>query len=91
MRGLSKTFLDEMRRRLDHGRDKGYTNWDRHWDSNFQINPTELMFSELTSKLFELYTAIGQDNFDHINEKTADIANFAMFIADLNKGGYTIK
>ena len=83
-RGLSQEFLNEMRRKLECGRNKGYVGWDRKWEGcAFSYNPTKFLFDRLRDETNELLIAIVNDIPEKIFEEAADVANFAMFIADL--------
>lgn len=82
-RGLDKKFLDGMRHKLDSGRLKGREDWDRY---AWTVPPSSLQ-QGLLSEVAELFEAVGayQENSslrNHIIEECADVANFAMFIAD---------
>ena len=86
MRGLSKEFLDAMRRKLDHGRRCGRVGWDRHWENTvFPCPPDQLMMERLHQEIDELVVALHEGNPKKILHEAADVANFAMFIADLNQ------
>ena len=77
-RGVDPKFTREMRRKLDVGRNKGRTDWDdRAWtvDNNFLKN-------QLMGEIDELLIAIGRKDRTAIQSECADVANFAMFIAD---------
>lgn len=86
MRGLSKEFLDLMREKLKKGSYEGKWGWEEHWQ-NFNY-PSDL-FQCLQDEVIEL--AIALENFrlnkgslDHVLYEAADVANFAMMIADIH-------
>ena len=86
MRGLSKRFLEAMRQKLEHGRQKGHTGWDKHWNC-YTWGPLAGTNGELMSRLYqevaELIIAVHEGNPETIKLEAADVANFAMFIADI--------
>ena len=86
MRGLSKPFLEAMRQGLEHGRQKGHTGWDKHWDC-YVYRSLSGVDGELMSRLYkevaELVIAVHEGNPETIKLEAADVANFAMFIADI--------
>jgi len=85
-RGLEKKFLDEMRRKLDIGRARGYGGWDRHWKNcTYPLPPSGVhgfFMTRLREEMAELTVAVHERKKDKIREEAADVANFAMFIAD---------
>lgn len=87
MRGLDKRFLDTMREKLDQGRRRGYVGWDRRWENcSFPSDPTGphgTMMRRLREEVAELTIAVHSGNPDDIRKEAADVANFAMFIADI--------
>ena len=86
MRGLSKQFLEAMRQKLEHGRRRGHTGWDKHWECYVHRSLAgvdgELM-SRLYEEVAELIIAVHEGKPEKIRLEAADIANFAMFIADI--------
>lgn len=82
MRGLDSRFLDAMRVKLNHGRAMGNTAWDQRW--KYGINPNALV-SRLHQELDELVVALDGGDEDKILNEAADVANFAMFIADIHR------
>lgn len=86
-RDLSPDFLNAMRAKLDHGRAIGYVGWDQHWnDCTFPSNPggpMGLFMQRLQQETIELALAIQEGNPERIMLEAADVANFAMFVADL--------
>jgi len=87
MRDLSERFLDAMRKGLDKGRrEKGYSGWDVHWKGvKFPIPPMDWMIMRLHQEVDELIIAIYQNDPEKILGESADVANFAMFIADISR------
>ncbi len=71
-----KMFANAMERQLQ------YNDHKEHW-SNF---PQEYLFQRLLEEVSELYEAMneGLDGEDMLDE-AADVANFAMMIADINQ------
>ena len=86
-RGLDKRFLDEMRRKLEIGR-QHYVGWDQHWlDCSFHRNPTGprgSLMSHLQDEVTELILALHEGDKDKVKEEAADVANFAMMVADFH-------
>lgn len=86
MRGLSKRFLGAMREGLENGRRKGYTGWDSHWQNAFFAGPPkEYLKSRLYREIEELVVALEFKNSNSILHEAADVANFAMMLADITK------
>ena len=84
MRGLSNRFLEAMRKKLKHGRNRGYIGWDQHWERCvFPASPTLFLLARLHNEMDELVIAVHEGNSDTILKEAADVANFAMFIADI--------
>ena len=83
-RGLSRDFLCAMREKLEHGRQRGYVGWDKHWEQTpFPCDPINWMMMRLHQEVDELVIALHKRNLDKIRSEAADVANFAMFIADI--------
>jgi len=91
MRGLCSEFLSAMRVKLESGRRKGRVGWDRHWEncvfSTVDECSPEWFLKRLQEETVELAMAIAEGNPDKIMGECADVANFAMFIADVCKHG----
>ena len=86
MRGLSNQFLNAMRQGLKRGRNKGYVGWDQHWKNTaFPCSPTGWMMMRLHQEIDELVVALNKGSPDLILREAADVANFAMFIADMEE------
>ena len=84
MRGLSQRFLDAMRRKLKQGRRRGYIGWDCHWKKAvFPYSPTQFLIDRFHGEIDELIIAIHEGKPEAILNEAADVANFAMFIADI--------
>ncbi len=82
-RGLSKEFLRAMRNKLEHGRQRGYDAWDNHWKFCDLGDETDSwLLKRLAGEMLELAQAMKSGNKKCITEEAADVANFAMFIAD---------
>ncbi len=88
VRGLDKQFLAAMRRKMDSGRRNGYVGWDRKWKKTVWNNPNcgggnygDLM-QGLRNEVTELTLALDKDNLQNILNECADVANYAMMIAD---------
>lgn len=88
MRGIDKRFTDAMRSKLDSGRYKGRVGWDRHWKNTFFPSPPcgvkGILFSSLQDEIIELAFALKGNKKKDILEECADIANYAMMIADIH-------
>lgn len=89
-RGLDKKFLNAMREKLAHGRQQGYVGWDRHWEKcTFDYHPKGpygMLMDRLHQEVSELVIALHEKNAEKIKYEAADVANFAMFIADIHGG-----
>jgi hypothetical protein len=85
-RGLDARFLAAMRKKLEHGRTRGRVGWDRHWENCGFRGDLKGVNGELVGLLLtevvELIVALAMNDPDDILEEAADVANFAMFIAD---------
>lgn len=95
-RGLDRRFLAKMREKMDSGRRRGYVGWDQHWeDCLFPIEPcgtNGFMFQRFMQEVVELTNAVTSGDPARIISEAADVANFAMMIADIEdaletKGG----
>lgn len=84
-RGLSTKFLDAMRDGLERGRRRGYKGWDEGWRNvSFPCSPRRWMIMRLHQEVDELIVALDRgDPKERVVSEAADIANFAMFIADI--------
>ena len=89
IRGLNKRFLEAMRDKLEHGRWRGYVGWDQHWKNctfyESTKGPTGFLMRRLTEEIIELVVALEGGDSDHILSEAADVANFAMMIADFHQ------
>ena len=87
-RGLDRQFLTLMRKKLDAGRRHGYVGWDRYWENcafaSSPRGPHGLLFQRLQEEIIELALALSREDTEAIGEECADVANFAMMIADLH-------
>ena len=84
MRGLSAEFLTAMREGLKRGRQRGYVGWDQYWQkAAFPMPHKQWMMMRLHREVDELVIALEKGKPDEILREAADVANFAMFIADL--------
>jgi hypothetical protein len=89
MRGLDSRFLSAMRDGLENGRRKGYVGWDERWAHGkvvFPVPPMDWLKARLHQEMDELTVAIYEKDPDKILKEAADVANFAMFIADITRG-----
>lgn len=91
MRPVDKNFIKLMEVKLQHGRKCGYVGWDQHWkDCLFEISnikgPTGLLINRLQEEVTELVVALASGSHKQIALEAADVANFAMFIADIVGG-----
>jgi len=87
IRGLDKRFLAKMRDKLDHGRRRGYVGWDENWECSWHNQHCGggihgELFQRLRGEVDELCEALIKEDSKSILSECADIANFAMFIAD---------
>lgn len=86
MRGLSKNFLDAMRKGLNKGRSKGRVGWDRHWENTwFPYSPIQCLIDGLHREIDELIIALYEGDPGKILTEASDTANFCMFLADVAK------
>ena len=88
-RGLDKRFLDAMREKLDHGRRQGRVGWDRHWENCYFATADECtpnwFVHRIMDEMVELIIAISDGDPEAILSECADVANFAMMLADVTK------
>ena len=84
-RPVSKKFIELMEEKLEEGRCKSYTGWDEHWEYTITSTPlcgvNGYLFQRLLQEVVELGIAIEKN--ENVASEAADIANFAMMIADL--------
>jgi hypothetical protein len=85
IRDLDKRFLNAMREKLQHGRDRGYHGWDQKWKDTVwpTNNPSGYLLDRLNHEILELAVAMETGTKEQIKQETADVANFAMMIADI--------
>ena len=83
LRGLNKRFLDAMRVKLVEGEHHDI-GWEEHWPDPLRLRGRsgELM-NRLREEVEELDLAVWQGDAEAILCEAADVANFAMFIADI--------
>jgi len=73
-----------MRDGLENGRDKGKVGWDRKWkDTRFPYDPMQYLVDGLHREVDELVVALKIEPTRVLRE-AADVANFAMMIADIS-------
>lgn len=88
-RQLSKDFLDAMREKLAKGHGKGMIGWEQHWeDCSFNREPCGWQgdfIQRLRGEVAELTMALFSGDKEKIRRECADVANFAMFIADIHE------
>lgn len=85
-RGLVKDFLAAMREKLELGRRKGREGWDSKWNCSFQVQlrgAHGYLMAALQAEVIELALAIHHGNRKQIRLEAADVANFAMMMADI--------
>ncbi len=80
MRGLSIRFLFAMWGGLKRGRRKGRRDWEYRWKPS-RLTDTYL-FGRLKQETVELHSALLADDNPEIKRLCANVANFAMMIAD---------
>ena len=85
IRDLDPNFLNAMRHKMQSGRESGKVGWDRKWeDTVFPTNdPVGYLLDCLNHEILELAIAIDQGVVSDILYEAADVANFAMMIADI--------
>jgi len=87
-RGLSQDFLKAMREKLEHGRNKGRFGWDEKWKNHFfersPLGSKGMFFQMLQEEIIELAFALESGRNSEIRHEAADVANFAMMIADIH-------
>ena len=83
-RGLDKVFLDAMRSKLQQGRENGYVGWDEHWEGTIWStnDPIGYLLDLLNHEVLELDRAINTGTKEEVKFEAADVANYAMLIAD---------
>jgi hypothetical protein len=90
IRGIDKRFLVAMRSKLESGRRKGHVGWDSHWIACCSAGwyPKGVgigtLFDKLMHEVIELALALNAREKSRILEECADVANFAMMIADVH-------
>lgn len=88
VRGLDNRFLAAMRYKLKKGREAGYDGWDLRWKNLwFGSTPrgtTGYMMRRLSEEMLELAEAVAKGDTKAIREEAADVANFAMMVADIH-------
>lgn len=88
-RGLDRNFLAAMREGLERGRRKGYVGWDQRWKNcTFPARPggfLGLLHRRLQDEMSELTVALERGIASEIFREAADVANFAMMLADFHK------
>lgn len=84
IRNLDNRFLDAMREKLQHGRERGYHGWDHKWKGTVwpTNNPSGYLLDRLNHEVLELAVAMDTGTKEQIKKEAADVANFAMMIAD---------
>lgn len=84
-RPVSKDFINAMEEKLEHGRRRKRKGWDSHWAGYLKSigeGPTSYLMRRLFVEVFELQDAVLYKSKEMIRLEAADVANFAMFIAD---------
>lgn len=85
-RPVSVAFMQQMTKNLNNARARGLVGWDQHWqDTHFPSppgGPTGYLMGRLLEETVELALALDRKNKVSIVHEAADVANFAMFIAD---------
>ncbi len=75
-----------MRDGLDKGRQQGYVGWDKYWeDTTFPMPVRQWFMMRLHQEIDELVISLftKKRNPEQIFKEAADVANFAMMIADI--------
>ena len=92
VRGVDKSFIRLMETALKDAREnKGKTWWELHWkvDDLSLIDIAEDIFEAFVRDVDKLLASIGDDwteiDATFVAEEAADVANFAMMLADLAK------
>lgn len=85
VRNLDKEFLNAMREKLQSGRERGYHGWDHNWKGTVwpTNNPRGYLLDRLNHEVLELAIALENGTKEQIRLEAADVANFAMMIADI--------
>ena len=88
MRGLDSDFLNAMREKLERGRRKGRVGWDTKWncysDTSYDRGARGPLMKALVGECIELAIAVERGDLEEIRHEAADVANFAMFVADIH-------
>lgn len=81
-RPVDPCFIEYMEAKLQEGRGKGKKAWDEEWANS--TTSTFKLFGYLLGEVQELQEALTDKNStpDDIAKEAADVANFAMMIAD---------
>ena len=88
-RDLHPSFLAAMREKLEYGRQQGRTAWDEgEYCHGYRCAPAGapqgFLMNRLRSEMDELAGAIKRRDVEAIRLEAADVANFAMMVADAN-------
>lgn len=71
-----RKFAERMELKLrKHDTDRGVTGW--------QSESTEYLMNQILEEYHELIVAIGSGNLYSVCDEAADVANFAMMVADV--------
>ena len=82
-RPVDENFIRLMETKLTSGRRKGRVGWDNNWHCKWPTNdPMSALFKGLLNEVIELRLAMENKTAVDIGYEAADIANYAMFIAD---------
>ncbi len=87
-RGLSERFLNAMRAKMESGRNNGRHGWDSNWEDCYFDVLLEDLLEGLLDEVEELKEALEgrADDCTKVYLEAADVANFAMMIADVALG-----
>ena len=87
-RKVDPKFIEAMEKKLNHGRSKGLVGWDRKWKNTcFPViprGPYGFLMTRLHQEVSELTIAVHEKDKKKILKEAADVANFAMMIADIH-------
>jgi len=85
-RGLDQKFISAMHDRMMQGDRKGRTGWDAHWkDEMFNYppkGPLGAFMVDVYRSTSKLMLALKDEDDDEILDRCADVANYAMMVAD---------
>jgi len=82
-RPVAPKFIEAMEAGLEHGRKRGRTGWDTHWQETNFLDIKNGLLDKLDEEYQELFEAISDGlSSNIILGEAADVANIVMMLAD---------